>query len=252
MSEWSGEMLAEEAADAVTEMDVDTGTELAETDPDAIDLSAADEVRVEDLSETLEELAADELDRALPDGTRSWNDMDDAADSAAERAAEYVRSFEGFDKAADYVARHFEGDTFEPGDTISVSTRNQGLDGLTAENGVPFFRKEVELTDGLTLEGVFPDFGSRHHVELGDEVKDMSLHQQFSACRSDFQDHMFDDPEKLEGLTLGDMERMDAPQGYAPQNWTWNHNPRTGSFDLVSAEQHAVGHTGGNAFWGKQ
>lgn len=174
----------------------------------------------------------------------------DVSDSAAAQAADYVRSFDGFEKAADYVERHFEGDSFTPGDVIPVSTRNQALEGTTADNGVPFERKTVELTDGLSIEGVFPEFDSMHHVELGEDAKDMSLHQQFTACKNDFLDHMYDGPEKLEGVTIGDMERLEKPQGYAPEGLTWNHNPEVGSFDLVG-DQHAIGHTGGNALWGR-
>ena len=78
----------------------------------------------------------------------------------------------------------------------------------------------------------------------------MSLHRQFSACREDFQDHLYDSPETLRDITFGAMERMDSPQGYAPAGFTWQHNPETGSFDLVSQDDHSVGHTGGNALWG--
>lgn len=170
--------------------------------------------------------------------------------SEAEKAADYARSF-GFDKAADYIERHYDGDEFIPGSPIPITTRNMALDGLESENGVSFERRTAELADGLTVEGVFPKFDSRHHVELGSSANDMSLHQQFSACRQDFQDHMFDSPEKLQGLTLGAMERLGLPQGYTPEGYTWQHNPETGSFDLVSQDDHSVGHTGGNALWGR-
>lgn len=170
--------------------------------------------------------------------------------SEAEKAADYARSY-GFDKAADYIERHFDGDEFIPGAPIPITTRNMALDGLKSENGVSFERRTAELADGLSVEGVFPEFESKHHVELGSAANEMSLHQQFCACREDFQDHMYDNPEKLEGITFGDMERMDLPQGYTPEGYTWQHNPETGSFDLVSREDHSVGHTGGNAFWGK-
>lgn len=170
--------------------------------------------------------------------------------SEAGKAADCARSL-GFDKAADYIERHYDGDEFIPGSPIPITTRNMALDGLESENGVPFERRTAELANGLTVEGVFPKFDSRHHVELGSAANDMSLHQQFSACRQDFQDHMFDNPEKLQGLTLGAMERMGLPQGYTPEGYTWQHNPETGSFDLVSKDDHSVGHTGGNALWGR-
>lgn len=213
--------------------------------------------------ETMDLDTAPEEDFDLPD-TDDWaeletlepedcgGDIPDAPEllSDAEKAADYARSF-GFDRAADYIERHYDGDEYTPGDPIRISTRNMDLEGLAAENGVPFERRTAQLAEGLSVEGVFPAFDSRHHVELGDAAKDMSLHQQFSACRENFQDHMYDSPEKLAGITLGDMERMDAPQGYTPEGFTWQHNPETGSFDLVSRDAHSVGHTGGNALWGK-
>ena len=174
---------------------------------------------------------------------------DDDIQSEAEKAADYARSY-GFDKAADYIERHYDGDEFIPGTPIPITTRNMALEGLESENGVSFERRTAELADGLSVEGVFPEFDSKHHVELGSAANDMSIHQQFSACREDFQDHMYDSPEKLQGITFGAMERMDSPQGYTPEGFTWQHNPETGSFDLVSKDDHAVGHTGGNALWG--
>ena len=200
-------------------------------------------------TETTEWSDFDEIAEDIPLVSDSASEATDFDATEAEKAAEYARSF-GFDKAADYIERHYDGDVFVPGEPIPITTRNMGLDGDVSDNGVPFERRTADLAEGLTVEGVFPDFESRHHVELGSEAKDMSLHQQFSACRADFQDHMYDDPNILDGITFGSMERMDSPQGYTPEGFTWQHNPETGSFDLVSQEDHAVGHTGGNVLWG--
>lgn len=169
--------------------------------------------------------------------------------TSAEQAADYARSF-GFEKAADYIERHYDGEEFIPGNPIRITTRNMALDGEAAENGVFFERKITELTDGLSVDGVFPKFDSKYHVELGEKANDMSLYKQFSECRENFQDHMYDSSEILNGITFGDMERMDHPQGYTPEGYTWQHNPETGSFDLVLKTDHSVGHTGGNALWG--
>lgn len=174
---------------------------------------------------------------------------EDLAVSDADKAADYARSF-GFEKAADYIERHYDGDEYIPGNPIPVTTRNMALKGTTSDNGIPFERRTAELADGLSVEGVFPEFDSRHHVELGDAANEMNLHQQFSACRKDFQDHMYESPEKLQDVSFGAMERMEQPQGYTPEGYTWQHNPETGSFDLVSQRDHSTGHTGGNALWG--
>ena len=214
-----------------------------------------------------EDIATDEgVDYTTTD-TAEWTGFDETTDnfslnsdidagltdydmSEAEKAAEYARSF-GFEKAADYIERHYDGEVFVPGDPIPITTRNMGLDSCVSDNGVAFERRTADLAEGLTVEGVFPDFESRHHVDLGSAANDLSLHEQFSACRADLQDHMYDSPDILEGITFSAMERMDLPQGYTPEGFTWQHNPETGSFDLVSKDDHSVGHTGGNALWGK-
>lgn len=228
----------------------DTSTELSETEGidvlETSDWTDFDSAETDDISnDTAESLnVGDGPDLSLGS---AFDDSD--IQSEAEKAADYARSY-GFDKAAGYIERHYDGDEFIPGEPIPITTRNMALDGLESENGFSFERRTAELADGLSVEGVFPDFDSKHHVDLGSAANDMSLHRQFSACREDFQDHMYDSPEKIQDITFGAMERMDLPQGYTPEGFTWQHNPETGSFDLVSKDDHSVGHTGGNALWG--
>lgn len=168
----------------------------------------------------------------------------------AQRAADYTRQF-GFEKAADYIQDHYIGGEFDPDKPIPIATRNMRLEGSQSKSGVPFERCTAKLTDGLEVEGVVPKFESRHHVELGEKANDMTVYQQFAACRDDFQQHMFDSPEKLQGLTFDDMTRLDEPQGFAPKGWTFNHNLACGSYDLVPSDKHkGTGHTGGNALYG--
>lgn len=228
----------------------ETSTEFSEMEeidiPETSDWTDFDSVETDDVSiDKTEFISAGDASGLSLEAALDDNDIQ----SEAEKAADYARSY-GFDKAADYIERHYDGDEFIPGSPIPITTRNMALEGLESENGVSFERRTAELADGLSVEGVFPEFDSKHHVELGNTANDMSLHQQFSACREDFQDHMYDSPEKLQGITFGAMERMDSPQGYTPEGFTWQHNPETGSFDLVSQDDHSVGHTGGNALWG--
>ena len=191
----------------------------------------------------------EETEEKITDDVSETADIEDLPDDPAREAADYARSF-GFDKAADYIERHYDGDDFDPCMPIPISTRNMDLEGKEAENGVPFERRTAQLTDGLEVEGVFPVFDSFHHVELGEDAKDLSLYQQFDACKKDFQDNLYEDVD-LSAFTIGDMERMEDSLGFAPEGYTWQHNPETGSFDLVSSDDHSVGHTGGNALWGK-
>ena len=228
----------------------DTSTEFSETDwidvPETSDWAEFDSGQTDDINiDTTESIVVGDI----PESSLGAAFDDSDIQSEAEKAADYARSY-GFDKAADYIERHYDGGEFISGNPIPITTRNMALDGLKSENGVSFERRTAELTDGLSVDGVFPEFDSKHHVELGNVANDMSVRQQFNACKEDFQDHMYDSPEKLHGISFGAMERMDAPQGYTPEGYTWQHNPETGSFDLVSQEDHSVGHTGGNALWG--
>lgn len=43
--------------------------------------------------------------------------------------------------------------------TLHINTINQKLEGKTAENGVPYVRKQIEI-NGVKIEGVFPVFDS--------------------------------------------------------------------------------------------
>lgn len=233
MNEFSDASIEFSETNGIDAPETSDWTDFSLTEMDDISFDTAESIGVEDTPDISLGAAFDDSD----------------IQSEAEKAAEYARSY-GFDKAADYIERHYDGDEFIPGAPIPITTRNMALDGLESKNGVSFERRTAELADGLSIEGVFPKFGSKHNVELGSAANDMSLHQQFIACREDFQDHMYDSPEKLQGITFGAMERMDSPQGYTPKGYTWQHNPETGSFDLVSRNDHSVGHTGGNAFWG--
>lgn len=235
----------------------DTSTEFRETEEISDEIETGNEWSAfdEDISMSHDpETGSFDL-VAMEDGHTGGNALwgrgsgEDLELSEADKAAEYARSL-GFDRAGDYIARHFDGEAFVPGHPIPIRTRNMALEGQRSENGILFTRRTAELADGLSVEGVFPEFDSNHHVELGIAANDMTLHRQFSACKADFQDHMYDSPEKLQGITFGAMERMDSPQGYTPEGFTWQHNPETGSYDLVSTAAHSVGHTGGNALWG--
>ena len=193
-------------------------------------------------------------DLPKPDTTEFTEVQDSKLDTAemteAQKAAEYARSFDGMEKAADYIQNNYCGGEFNEDIPIQVKTRNMALEGI-ADTTVPYERRTVELTPGLNIDGVFPNFSNveKYHTDLGSEANDMSLHKQFKACKEDFQLHLFDDPHTIKGLTLEDMDCLTKNNGYAPEGWTWNHNPEIGEYSLVPYEIHARnGHTGSNAF----
>ena len=95
-----------------------TSTEFSETDgidvPETNDWTDFDSAETDDINiDTAESISAGDI----PD--LSSETVFDGCDiqSEAEKAADYARAF-GFDKAADYIERHYDGGEFIPGDPI--------------------------------------------------------------------------------------------------------------------------------------
>lgn len=111
--------------------------EAAELDiPDSCDWTDFDAEVIEDLNDKTAE-TPDVSEVSLDLGSE-----EEAMLSEAEKAADYARSF-GFEKAADYIARHYDGDKFIPGDPIPITTRNMALEGMQSDNGVSFERRKI-------------------------------------------------------------------------------------------------------------
>lgn len=203
----------------------------------------------DEMDET-QDMTSEESLETFQDVEELW--VEEGKLTQGELAAQYLRGLDGnHEKLADYVERHYDetiGD-FSPDLPIPITTRNMDLDGQGhPSSGVEFSRQEVDMGDGVSITGVFPEFDSRFDIELGDDAKDMTIHEQFTACRDAFLDHMYDDPEILVDLTLEDMDHLD--EGYFPNGCTAQHNPRVGSFSIVDSDLHRrTGHTGGNALW---
>ena len=177
MTEWS-------------EFDIDSQTQLSEQPSDS-------ELWVSDLSESIEEIPTDPAD--LPS---LWVTEEELR--SGDLAADYLRGIGGQEQLADYVQRHFDDSfgPFSPDLPIPIITRNHALEGTTHSSGVPFTRQEIDMGNNVRISGVFPNFESRFDVNLGDEARSMSAYEQALAVRDAFQDHMYDDPRYLEGLTL--------------------------------------------------
>ena len=108
----------------------DTSTEFSETDgidvPETSDWTDFDPAETDDINiGTAESIGAG----ATPDLSLTSAFGDSDIQSEAEKAADYARSY-GFDKAADYIERHYDGGEFVPGNSIPITTRNMALDGL--------------------------------------------------------------------------------------------------------------------------
>ena len=110
--------------------------------------------------------AADQL--SDPDGL--WLAEDDL--TQGEKAADYLRGLDHQEILADYVEKHYDDSLwdFSPDLPIPITTRNMDLEGECHPSGVEFTRQEVDMGDGVTISGVFPEFESRFDTDLGDEA----------------------------------------------------------------------------------
>lgn len=103
--------------DTSAEFNETDGGNIPETSDADFDLFETDNISID----TAESIGAGDTPDLLL--VTAFDDSD--IQSEAEKAADYARSY-GFDKAADYIERHYDGDEFVPGDPILITTRNIG------------------------------------------------------------------------------------------------------------------------------
>lgn len=229
----------------------DLGLDTADVTEEVTDIEAGQET---DLAEETNDVdTGQDIDPAgETDDMDTGEEIDPAEETDlrtdAEKAADHARAC-GADKAADYIERHFEGE-FVEGEPIRISTRNEGLEGQTNDLGIPFSRREVELGDGLTVSGVFPEFESKFEINLGQDANDMTLSQQFGKCKEGLQNSLGNNLDKLGDIPIDAFDKLNS--SYAPEGFTYHHEPETGRFTMTYEDLHGqTGHTGGNALWGK-
>ena len=104
----------------------DTSMEFSETDgidvPETSDWTDFDSAETDDfIIYTAEGIGAGDTPDLLLGAAFDDSDIQ----SEAEKAADYARSY-GFDKAADYIERHYDGDEFIPGDPIPINHPQHG------------------------------------------------------------------------------------------------------------------------------
>lgn len=124
------------------------------------------------------------------------------------------------------------------------------LEGKTAENGVPYVRRIVEI-NGVKIEGVFPKFNSAFDTKLNpDNYKSRAYAKE---CNANLKEAVKNNPELRSKFT--EEQLKDIEEGRTPTGYVWHHNEEPGKMQLVKREDHdrtigGAAHTGGNSLWG--
>ncbi len=130
-----------------------------------------------------------------------------------------------------------------------LKTINQGLENsVHPETGIAFVRKNLDLSDGNRVTGVFPEFDSCADVMLPEKYFKASFNEQ-KKYLSEYLKNMVNTPEMMKKFTKEQLE--DIAEGIIPDGFVWHHNETEGLMQLVDVLIHdKTGHTGGMSIWG--
>lgn len=136
------------------------------------------------------------------------------------------------------------------GDVTPIDTINSELEGsLHPETNVPYEAQTVELPNGDTVEGVFPDFNEVFAGELPEEMYLASDSVHFSYMNDQLAAAVESDPQLAAQFNAEQLEQI--RNGETPDGYVWHHTEVPGKMELVDEEIHAEsGHTGGRSMWG--
>ncbi len=146
--------------------------------------------------------------------------------------------------------------TIDKKGTIHYKTTNQHLEGGTSINGIPYKRVRF-VYNGVTIEGVFPDFDSMFDVKL--DVKDFKSNAYAKICNAKLAEAVKENPDLRDMFTADQLK--DIENGLTPRDFVWHHNQEPGKMQLVkrvdhdktlypNADRNAPAHTGGSSLWG--
>lgn len=133
---------------------------------------------------------------------------------------------------------------------IHYKTDRSDLEGQTAENGVPYERRRIEI-NGVVIEGVFPKFKSAFDTELAPDNWKTKVYAK--ECNEALKEAIKNNPKLRNKFT--DEQLQDIEEGRTPRGYVWHHNEVPGKMQLVKREDHdrvigGAAHTGGNSLWG--
>lgn len=131
-----------------------------------------------------------------------------------------------------------------------VETRNQTLEqDVHPITGVPFEKKTIELPNGESVEGVFPEFPVTYEIQLDPSQYLDSDARQFKAAIDKLAKEVENNPDLQKKFTPEQLEQI--RNGETPDGYVWHHSEQPGILQLVDKELHdKTGHTGGRYLWG--
>lgn len=135
-------------------------------------------------------------------------------------------------------------------DHYFIETINAELDGENHdETRVPFESQTIELNNGDTVTGVFPDFNEVTAVTIPESLYLESDYYQFEAANSVLAQRVEVDPAFRAQFSSMQLEQIAL--GETPDGYVWHHHETPGRLELVDESIHAnTGHTGGRLIWG--
>jgi hypothetical protein len=135
-------------------------------------------------------------------------------------------------------------------DEFVIQTVNYDIEGnLHEETGVPFSKETMELPNGDSVTGVFPDFQEVISNSIPENLYLDSDHVQFEAANSFLANKIEMDPELQKEFTTEQYNQIQL--GETPDGYVWHHHEVPGRLELVDEEIHSrTGHTGGRFIWG--
>lgn len=146
----------------------------------------------------------------------------------------------------------FKKCTIDEDGVIHYKTDRCDLEGKTAENGVPYERKRIEI-NGVQIEGVFPVFDSAFDTRLDPDNYQSKAYAK--ECNANLKNTIESNPELRSKFTAEQIK--DIEEGRTPTGYVWHHNEEPGKMQLVKREDHdrvigGAAHTGGNSLWGAE
>lgn len=182
------------------------------------------------------------------DYTKKADVIDDITDrlkitEKADELTDVAKKADEAGDAAEAAVKHYE----------PLMTYNQALEGMKHEKtGVEFVRKNLDLSDGRRLTGVFPKFDSYADIMLPEEYWKASFGTQ-KKYLSDALKETASTPAGRKQLeqVFDDDQIEDILDGIIPEGYVWHHNETEGLMQLVDESIHtATNHTGGMHIWG--
>ena len=140
--------------------------------------------------------------------------------------------------------------TIDEDGVLHLRTDRCDLEGKTAENGVRYERKRIEI-NGVQIEGVFPVFDSAFDVQLPEDKYKSNTYAK--ECNAELKKAVEQNPELKKIFTPEQLK--DIENGRTPEGYVWHHNEEPGKMQLVKREDHdrtigGAAHTGENVLWG--